>query len=198
MRTDGPPEAGDVSRYFPGKLAVDQGEGDLGARISMAFEQSFYGNADGAAVIGSDAPLFSASAIAEGFEALAHSSSSIRPSDDGGFLLLALRPRALSRSLFKQIAWSTDSVSKELISRLTSAGHSPKVMASGFDVDTAADVRRLCAEIDSLKKMAPETARFLSSHPGTSGWIFSEARKPGDRAEEEQPQLALTDCGNSK
>ncbi len=111
-----------------------QGKGDLGARLTRAFERSFREGARRVCVIGTDSPDLPAGRIKEAFSALRRSEVVIGPSRDGGYYLLGLRrPRP---DLFARIPWSGKGVFAETLRRAPGA----RVLGRHYDVDAPVDL----------------------------------------------------------
>lgn len=109
---------------------MDQGEGDLGARLARV--------AAPALIIGSDCPGLSAALLREGAEALASESAVIGPASDGGYWLIGFNtPMPF---LFSDMTWSTDSVLAETRSRLEAHGIRPALLPELGDIDTESDL----------------------------------------------------------
>ena len=113
---------------------VDQGEGDLGARLTRA--------ASNAPVIllGSDAPDLAARHLEAAVEVLAERPAVIGPAEDGGYWLLGLREP--SPWAFDDMPWSTAAVFELTLRRFRERGIEPGILASLADLDEAADLNR--------------------------------------------------------
>src|SRR5205085_9760781 len=83
------------------------------------------------------------------------------PSDDGGYYLIGLKKP--HRRIFEQIDWSTEQVLHQTLERAQQVGVPVHQLATGYDVDDRATLRRLCDELldGSESKTAPHTQRFL-------------------------------------
>ena len=71
----------------------------------------------------------------------------------------------LHRELFEQIDWSTDVVLNQTKRSAREIGLDVKLLPSGYDVDDASSLRRLCNELladTAPTGIAPHTRRFLS------------------------------------
>jgi uncharacterized protein len=86
----------------------DQGQGDLGARMAAAFQNSFDSGIDKVAIIGTDCPDLKAEIMSKAFDELDRSDLVLGPAQDGGYYLIGLR-RSLPE-LFEGINWGTDEV----------------------------------------------------------------------------------------
>ncbi len=130
--TGGTPEQ--FVRWLGVANVVDQGDGDLGARMKRAaapYPTIF---------IGADAPDLTARHLADAAAALAGHDAVIGPALDGGYWLLGLT-RPLDQ-LFVEIPWGTDRVLLETLARARAAGVSLAMMPALADLDRPEDLRR--------------------------------------------------------
>ncbi len=121
---------------------VEQTSGDLGRRMSAAFEHAFAGGAEKAVLIGSDIPDLSADLLQQAFCSLLNKRVVIGPSRDGGYYLIGLVRQApqLLPLLFENISWSTGEVLATTMDRLTQAGFAAAILPSLRDIDLPADL----------------------------------------------------------
>ena len=113
---------------------VDQGEGDLGARLVRA------GPPYPTILIGADAPDLTAELLHSAVEALGRSAAAIGPAKDGGYWLIGM-VRAVP-GVFEDIDWGTDQVAAQTRARLTVAGIDPVLLPELADCDRPEDLRR--------------------------------------------------------
>ncbi len=113
---------------------VDQGEGDLGARLDRA------SRAPPVILLGADAPRLTASHLLEAAEAVAGGRFAIGPADDGGYWLLAIPHPA--PFLFRDMPWSTASLFGRTIEVLAERGIEPLRLARLADLDRPEDLAR--------------------------------------------------------
>lgn len=92
----------------PDLIYHNQGQGDLGARMAAAFQDSFDSGIDKVAIIGTDCPDLKAEIISKAFDELERSDLVFGPAQDGGYYLIGLC-RSLP-ALFGGINWGTDEV----------------------------------------------------------------------------------------
>ncbi len=114
---------------------VEQGGGDLGERLSRAFEERFAEGAGRVAAVGCDCPDNRADNMLACFTALEKHFWAIGPADDGGYYMLGLNRH--SPNLFENIDWGSDQV---LARTLESAEEPPFFLPKLKDVDTAEDI----------------------------------------------------------
>ena len=94
-----------------------QSEGDLGDKITTAFQHVFQEKGK-VLIIGSDCYDLSAEIIREAFQHLDNNDVVIGPANDGGYYLLGMN--VFHPELFYNITWSTEKVLKETIQRADS------------------------------------------------------------------------------
>lgn len=94
-------------RAWPRSLPrIDQGRGDLGARMGRALQRLARPRA---LVIGSDIPEISAAAVREAFQRLRDADFTFGPCPDGGYWMIGWhRRRAWPRSALRQCRWSSE------------------------------------------------------------------------------------------
>ncbi|MEP6515323.1 TIGR04282 family arsenosugar biosynthesis glycosyltransferase [Microcoleus vaginatus] len=86
----------------------NQIDGDLGARMTAAFEKSFTSGVEKTAIIGTDCPDLKADILAQAFDELSQHDLVLGPAQDGGYYLIGLR-RSIPE-LFGGIHWGTSEV----------------------------------------------------------------------------------------
>lgn len=118
----------------------EQGEGDLGARMSRAAARAL---ADGTPVllIGTDCPALDPQILRHAAQALLDHDAVLIPSTDGGYVLLGLK--RFDPALFSDMPWSTSAVAAETLRRIRDAGWSVCALATEHDIDEAADLEWL-------------------------------------------------------
>lgn len=124
---------------LPLKL-VDQGEGDLGARMARAAERV---TSSGGRVIlmGADCPTLDAQAIKNLAVALDHSDAVIQPAVDGGYVALGLNH--FDARLFADMRWSTSGVYRETQNRIAQLGWTLQEFPALRDIDLPEDLEHL-------------------------------------------------------
>ena len=123
---------------LPADIEVsDQGEGDLGARLERAARRGL-ALGDPVLLIGTDCVEMSASLMRSAADALSLNDAFISPTADGGYALLGLARSHVS--LFRNVAWSTDTVAAETISRIERLGWSLEAGALLRDIDEPDDL----------------------------------------------------------
>ncbi|MBI3897739.1 MAG: TIGR04282 family arsenosugar biosynthesis glycosyltransferase [Gammaproteobacteria bacterium] len=125
-----------LADQFSVKL-LDQGDGDLGARMQRALANGIAIHG-AAAVIGSDVPHCPWTILDDANDLMARGHNVLGPAADGGYYFIGLtRP---GRELFTDMAWGAGSVLAETLRRATAASIDFKLLPSLRDIDTAADL----------------------------------------------------------
>ena len=143
-----PPEAAGALRTLtpPGvRLLAQRGDG-LGERLTHVFDDLFAAH-DAVLVLDADSPTLPMRWVADGLALLRARQTNvvIGPSDDGGYWSIGLRTRC--PALFADVPWSTERVLETTLARAATAGLRVTLLPRWFDVDTEADLRRLCDEV---------------------------------------------------
>lgn len=133
LRVTGAPIAA-FTRWLGIDNVVDQGEGDLGARLSRA------GPPYPTLFIGADAPDLTPTLLRNAADALLHASAAIGRAQDGGYWLLGLKHAV--PDVFECIDWSTAAVFEQTMARLTAAGIDPVLLPELADCDRPEDLAR--------------------------------------------------------
>lgn len=138
-------------RSFPGVALVAQPKGDLGTRLSDAFQRSFSGGARCVTIIGSDAPTLPPERFGQAFRRLRDREVVIGPAEDGGYYLIGVRAAAwpVAAGLFDGVPWSTDEVLSATRSRIRRLGLGSTMLAPWYDIDHPEDLARAAAALDS-------------------------------------------------
>jgi len=165
-----PPEAAPALRTLmpPAvRLLAQRGDG-LGERLACLFEDLLPAHA-GALALDADSPTLPMAWVAEGVATLASGDADVvlGPSEDGGYWSVGLR--APCPALFTDVPWSTERVLSTTLARARALGLRVRLLPRWFDVDTEADLRRLCDEIAAsggpwrTAALAPALAARLAS-----------------------------------
>jgi rSAM/selenodomain-associated transferase 1 len=150
------------------ELLPQRGNG-FGERLAFATADLFQCGFGSVCLIDSDSPTVSADVYADAVEILSKAGDRVvlGPSDDGGYYLIGLKQTR--RELFERIDWSTERVLDQTKTRARELNLDVSVLRTGYDVDDAATLRRLCDELlskSSDAEIAPNTRKFLASLTG--------------------------------
>jgi len=147
------------------ELLPQRGDG-FGDRLAFATADLFQCGFASVCLIDSDSPTVSADVYAEAVEMLSQPGDRVvlGPSDDGGYYLIGLKESR--RELFERIDWSTERVLEQTKQRARELSLEVSLLSTGYDVDDAATLRRLCDELlsdQSERDLAPNTHKFLAA-----------------------------------
>ncbi|MFH1625638.1 MAG: TIGR04282 family arsenosugar biosynthesis glycosyltransferase [Pseudomonadota bacterium] len=120
-----------------------QGRGDLGQRMSRAFEEAFQSGMKFVVILGTDCPDLPRGIVETAFRALRQSDVVLGPVIDGGYYLIGFRNDTFLPKAFEGIHWGSDTVFQETFDILEKAGCSINLLLEWWDVDTLADVKEL-------------------------------------------------------
>ena len=136
-------------------LVPQRGEG-FGERLLGAAQDILAIGYGAVCLIDSDSPTVPTAAYEQAAEALLAPGDRVvlGPSDDGGYYLIGLK-RA-HREPFERITWSTEHVLEETLQRCAEAGLEVVLLPTWYDVDDAATLEVLKAEL--LDGAAPDFA----------------------------------------
>ncbi len=115
----------------PDVSVIDQGEGDLGQRLARAAADL------PVLLLGADTPGLEPDHLRAAAAALAIAAAVIGPAEDGGYWLLGLASPA--PQIFENIAWGSETVFADTVSRLTPP---PTQLARLADLDRPEDLPR--------------------------------------------------------
>ncbi|MDA7633692.1 TIGR04282 family arsenosugar biosynthesis glycosyltransferase [bacterium] len=110
-----------------------QGGGDLGARMSRAFEEAFSSGWERVLAIGSDCPYVGIDQIKDGSNSLDKKPVVLGPARDGGYWMIGMS-RHLP-SLFDGIEWSTQKVLEQTMKKAAAQGESVSLLDTLEDID---------------------------------------------------------------
>lgn len=118
-----------------------QCEGELGARLRAFFAGAFAAGADRVVCLGVDSPSLPADFIRHALNGLSRDDVALGPTQDGGYYLVGLS--RFTDAPFDRIDWGGPRVFEQTMRRCRDAGLSITRSPEWYDVDTAADLRRL-------------------------------------------------------
>jgi len=120
-------------------LENQQGE-NLGEKMYMALLSTLE-QSKRAVIIGTDCPVLSKRIIQQAFSALRNNYDAvIIPAEDGGYVLLGLT--RIDQQLFDDMAWGTNTVFTQTMSRLKQLGFNCLVLPTLWDIDRPEDLLR--------------------------------------------------------
>ena len=161
------PDAADrLRRLVPPDVRLrPQGGRGLGAALAGAFHAQLEAGFGPVVLIGSDSPTLPPALIDAAADGLAAHDLVIGPSADGGYYLIGMT--RLHAGVFERITWSTDAVFEQTLDRARDLGLRTLVLPEWYDVDTAAELRRLRRHLVTLPPtVAPATRAALARLAG--------------------------------
>ncbi len=140
---------------------VQAGSG-LGDALESAFRAGLADGFAGVGVLGADSPTVPPAVLRPAFTRLeAERDVALGRSEDGGYYLLTAR--ALHPALFRGMAWSTPTVAQATLDRCRATGLRCRLLPTWYDVDDAAGLARLRADLARAPgDVAPHTRATLA------------------------------------
>ncbi|MBU2491955.1 MAG: TIGR04282 family arsenosugar biosynthesis glycosyltransferase [Bacteroidetes bacterium] len=118
--------------------------GDLGNKMSDAFQTVFAHGKNKVIIIGTDIPDLSKDILLNAFNQLDNSDFVISPSHDGGYNFLGMK--SFYPEVFQNIKWSSEEVFPKTIRQIKELGLSIKVEESLIDIDDKIDLMTWLSE----------------------------------------------------
>ena len=115
----------------PGWWRVNQGEGDLGARMGRLARALPPGPV---VIVGADVPAIRRHHITAAFKALGNHDAVFGPARDGGYWLVGLKRRPRFADVFNRVRWSTEHALEDTLENLK-PGQTHAVLETLEDVD---------------------------------------------------------------
>ena len=154
-----PSAAGRIASVFAGARLIAQPPASFGTRLTVALDAG-RARARYVVLIGTDSPTLDPRIVRDAFAALESGADCVLgPSHDGGFYLIGCSA-ALPPSLFRRMPWSTAAVFGLTRDRARAAGVKLVVLPPAYDVDDAASLELLRADVAGLRR-ARATAAAL-------------------------------------
>ncbi|MDX1951161.1 MAG: TIGR04282 family arsenosugar biosynthesis glycosyltransferase [Verrucomicrobiota bacterium] len=124
---------------------ADQGEGDLGQRLTNAFARSFDNGSNFAIAIGADSPDMNSEDLRNAMSQLKESDLVLGPAEDGGYWLVGMRK--FEPAIFQGIEWSSPNVLQQTLDIARNYRLKVTLLRTLSDIDTAADWGRFQCSI---------------------------------------------------
>ncbi len=148
-----------AQRAPSGFRVVAQRGRDLSQRMQWALGEAAAADSWPTLLRGSDSPMLGAERVAEVVRVLEEDDVAIVPDRDGGYSMVGLQH--FVPGIFRH-TMSTTTVAEDTRSRAAHMGLSSRVLAAGFDVDRADDLRLLAeARCGPDADLCPRTLAFL-------------------------------------
>jgi uncharacterized protein len=129
-----------IKARWPSLQFSDQGEGDLGERMSRIVKRVTQ-SGQPVILLGTDCPDITSLTLQAAAKALQQNACAIVPTFDGGYCLIALRQH--HPSLFSNIAWSTNSVYASTLAALRQLHWQVATLPMLHDIDEPSDLQYL-------------------------------------------------------
>ncbi len=130
---------------------IPQPAGNLGERLQTVDRTVRAGQAEAVIYIGSDAPVLTESDYSAARMALLRHDVVLAPALDGGVTLMGAR---CPWPELADLPWSSERLYASLNERCTTHGLRVASLTAGYDVDVAADLHRLCADLKTDRRPA--------------------------------------------
>ena len=124
---------------LPGFTKAVQHPGDLGQRMTAAFQKGFEDGYEQVCIIGSDCWDLTTDRLQEAFAGLSKNDFVAGAANDGGYYLLGMT--FFLEALFKGKTFSTDSVYKEALNEIVKAGKQVHELGILTDIDNEGDLK---------------------------------------------------------
>ncbi|MBR0664662.1 glycosyltransferase [Roseomonas hellenica] len=156
---------------------LQQGEGDLGARLHLGMVDLLAEGHVGAIIVNSDSPTLPSAILEIAAAALRGGASMvISPAVDGGYTLIGLlRPQP---RLFADMPWSTSAVFALTLERAREIGLTPVVLPTWYDVDDASSYALLEAELDGQRPEFADATAPAQDAPWTRAFVARRRAEP--------------------
>lgn len=142
---------------------IPQEGADLGARLDRVLTDLLTEGYAGAIAVDADSPTLPTAYLRRACGALRDPAIDVvvGPCEDGGYYLIGLR--APAPALFRDMPWSTATVTEETLVRARRLGLGLALLPSWFDVDRGEDLARLRAPAPPEAFRAPRTLAFVQA-----------------------------------
>ena len=150
----------DLSRAVGNTVPVAAQSGDgLAAGLTSVFAHFSTAGRRRIIAFNSDSPHLPVSMLKRAFQALAQCDVVVGPTHDGGYYLVGAK--APHPGLFSDDGLGTMNALEAFLARARCLGLSVHLTDPFYDIDVAADLRRLAAELRRVPTRAPRTAKWL-------------------------------------
>jgi uncharacterized protein len=168
---------------------------NFGDCLLRTIEEIFARGHDTAVVLNSDSPTLPTALLVETADALAQPGERavIGPSTDGGYYLLGLK--TAHRSLFKDIAWSTERVTEQTLERARGIELEVHTLPEWYDVDDVKGLRRLHGELRrpnaARRRLDPNTPHYPAATAGLMRRLWADDEFAGSDHGEAATQISV-------
>lgn len=130
---DPPQKENDFRQWFPSLEIKPQGDGDLGQRMSAAFQESLVNGSDRTVLIGTDCVEIDRSLLCDAFDHLDKADLVLGPAKDGGYYLIGMKKA--HPFLFEGIPWSTEKVLNKTLEKANRSRLKVELLKTLSDLD---------------------------------------------------------------
>jgi rSAM/selenodomain-associated transferase 1 len=139
-----------------------QAGNDLSERLNNATTHCLTHGFDQVVIMDSDSPTLPADHLVRAFTALDDADVTFGMCDDGGYYCIGLKQPA--PPLFLNVTMSTETVARDTLAQAEREGLRVALLPQSYDIDYAADLKRLIDELAALpESIAAHTRRCLNS-----------------------------------
>jgi rSAM/selenodomain-associated transferase 1 len=157
----------------PGFRLLPQCEGDLGVRLATATRELLAAHA-GAILVNADSPTLPASILRAAVDATRRGGAVVlSPALDGGYMLIGVSK--LHERLYADIPWSTSQVHQKTVERAAEIGLQVAHVPGWYDVDDAASLALLEAELAGEPPAFAEAGLAGAAAPATRAHFAARA-----------------------
>jgi len=135
---------------------------DLGARLDHALTRCLSDGFARAVIMDSDSPTLPAAYLAQAFDALDTADVVLGPCEDGGYYLFGLKQPA--PRLLRDVQMSTPHVVRDTLALAEAERLTVAQLPVWYDVDSAAELDRLCVELNALPAHRVHHTRCVLRH----------------------------------
>jgi hypothetical protein len=139
---------------------IPQSGADLGERLANALAHHLQLGYRKAVIMNSDGPTLPLAYLKEAFAELDHVDVTLGMGHDGGYYLIGLKQ--YYPELFQNIAWSTERVIPQTLEICRNLKLKVHPLPEWYDVDVAADLKRLRRDLTENPASALHTHAFLT------------------------------------
>jgi rSAM/selenodomain-associated transferase 1 len=157
------------------RIVAQVGEG-LAAGLTSVFAHFTAAGEGRVIAFNSDSPHLPASVLESAFEVLAKCDVVVGPTHDGGYYLVGAT--ASHPGLFTGDSLGTTNALEALLARARALGLSVRLTDPFYDIDVAADLMQLAAELRLAPLRAPRTAVWLKEWAQTVAQLRTSTTEP--------------------
>jgi uncharacterized protein len=157
----------ELTAMLPGVDVVRQDGAGLAAALTSVFRRFVEAGFSRVIALDADSPHLPAAVLHTAFASLDERDLVVGPTEDGGYYLVG--GSAAHSGLFEAAPLGTSSACDALCENARARGLSVATASAWYDVDVAADLLRLAAELRDEPARAPRTAALLASWESLRG-----------------------------